>query len=267
VFGKTNFLMGAALLSVLTLGATSAFATALPITDSGLLSIANQSGSLVSIGADPFCINWGGGATCVAGTTHAMSVSGISNDFLDPSTGTIQDLVGLPGPTLTNFETVSGGGALTGQTIHFDLTSIPLINGGLGLGTCTGPAADAADNTCAPPSSPFKLSEDDFASQVTVQFSALLNAYTGASGSGTTAYRAIFSTTYSGTLSGSGACSGLAADITNILTCEAAGGTITSTWSGTESPVPGSPVPEPANIALLGAGLLALAAYRRRARA
>jgi len=262
VFGKTNFLMGAALLSVLTLGATSAFATALPITDSGLLSIANQAGSLVAITADPFCINWGGGTTCT-GATHAMSVSGTSNDFLAPSTGTIMDLSGLPGPFVVNFETVSGSGALTGQTIHFDLNSIPLINGGLGLGTCTGPAADAADNTCAPPSSPFKLSEDDFASQVTVQFSALLSAYTGASGSGTTAYRAIFSTTYSGTLSGSGACSGLAADITNILTCEAAGGTITSTWSGTESPVPGSPVPEPANIALFGTGLLALGAYRR----
>ena len=246
---------------------TGAYATALPIFDSGILDLSNLGGSLVGITASPsLCINWGGGSTCVAGTEHEMTVSGISTDFSIGASPTdlIQDLPGLPGPTVVNFEEVLGSGLLGGETVHFDLTGIPLPNGGAGLGNCL---SNAPDNVCAPAGSPFKLSEDDFGSQVTISFSASLNAYTGTSTSGSTPYRAIFSTTYSGTLAGAGACSGLVADITNILSCEAAGGTIDSTWSASESPILGTPTPEPANVALFGSGLLGLGLYFRGRRA
>jgi hypothetical protein len=243
-----------------------AWATALPIVDSGSLAISNIGGSLVGLTTIPFCINWSGGSTCGAGTTHGMAVSGISNDFAIgiSAIDAIKDVTGIPGPVITDFEMVQGAGALAGQTVNFNLTSISLANGGIGLGNC---GSNAPDNTCAEANSPFKLSEDDFASQVTVTFSVSLDAYTGASASGTTAYRGIFSTTYSGTLSGSGACSGLSANITNIVSCEAAGGTIDSTWSASEAPVAaGSTVPEPANLWLMGIGIFGGVAGWRRLR-
>ena len=187
-----------------------------------------------------------------------MSVSGSSNLFLTPSTGLIKDLTSLTPSNVTDFETVSGAGALSGQTIHLDLASFVL---GAGAGNC---ASNAAFNICNPAGSAFTLSEDSTGTQVSISFTALLNAYTGTSASGTSGYRAIFTSQFSGDLTGMGACSGIAATITNILSCEGNSGTITSTWSASESPF--SSVPEPVSSALVASGLLALAVHRRRSR-
>jgi hypothetical protein len=232
---------------------TNIFATALPLSDSGILEISNLGGALVGITTSPVCINWGGGSTCVAGTTHQMSVSGVSNLFSTAPSATdqIKDLPSFPPPTLTVFQTVLGAGAVAAQTINFDLTSV-LTNGG--FGNC---ASNAPLNSCSPPNSPFTFSEDATGTQVALSFTVTLNAYTGTSATGATAYIGVFSTQQSGTLSGTGACNGLLANITNILACEAAGGTINATWSATESPVP-STTKHPAITKTFGASTIPL---------
>jgi hypothetical protein len=249
--------LAALAIALCTFAVSGAFATALPITDSGVLTLSNLGGTLIGITSVPACINWAGGSTC-AGASHPMSVSGVSNIFATPSTGTIKD-IGTTFP-ISQFETVSGAGTLTGQTINFDLSSLNLT--GSTVGTCSGTAANNAFNVCSPAGSPFTFQEDATGTQVSLSFSALLNAYTGSAATGVTAYRGIFTTQLSGTLSGTGACSGLTVNITNILSCEAAGGTITATWSASESPIPGTP--EPGSLVLMGSGLVGLAGVLRR---
>lgn len=221
---KRRSLRTAVMFGVLTVGSIDAFATAIPIIDSGILTIGNTTGVLVGITSVPFCINWGGGSAC-AGASHPVSISGLSADFFPGSAGTIKDVSAVP---VVDFLDVSG---LFG-TIHFDLISLP-VNPGVDVGICT---SNAPLNTCTPALSPFTLSQDVTGTQVTIAFAALMNAYTGASTSGSTPYKARFSTNLSGTISGTGACSGLAANITNVLTCMGAGGTIQATWSATASP-------------------------------
>ena len=218
----------------LAISPSNIFATALPITDSGILQIANLQGTVAGITAVPNCINWGGGSTCVAGTTHQMGVSGSSNLFSTTASATdqIKDLPSFPPPTLVDFQTVLGAGALAGQTINFDLVSIP-TNGATTSGNCS---SNAPLNSCTPAFSPYTFSMDVLGKSVKVQFSAVLNAYTGSSVSGSTPYVAVFTTEQAGTIVGVGACNGLAVNITNILACLAAGGTITGTWSAAEAP-------------------------------
>jgi hypothetical protein len=238
---------------------TNLSATALPITDSGVLTISNLPGTLLAITVTPSeCLNWGGATTCVAGTQHQFSVSGVSNLFSTAASATdlIKDLPA--GPTVVDFEQVMGSGALGGQTIFFDLTSLP-INSGT-TGNC---ASNAANNTCSPAGSPFTIAENSLGNGITISFSVDMKAYTGASASGSTSYTGLFSTQQAVTLVGAGSCSGLAANITNFLICEAAAGTVSGTWSATEAPVAVTAVPEPLSFALLGSGLAALGLLRR----
>lgn len=192
-----------------------------------------------------------------------MDVSGPS-DLFQVGTGTITDVSNAPLPLIA-FETVPGAGALSGQTINFDLTSIPTSSAT--VGNCT---SNAAFNSCTPAFSPITLAEDSTGLQVTITFTTLIDGYTGSSLSGSTAYRALFTTQQSGTLVGLVNCAGLPANITNILSCEAAGGTITATWSATESPlgqgIPGGGgAPEPASMFLIGAGLPGLGSAKKTA--
>jgi len=240
------------------------FATALPLTDSGILDLANSSINLVGVTTFPSpCINWGGGSTCGVLTTHLTDVAGVSNLFNSALPGTIMDLSTVPPPVVPDFETVVGAGALTGMIVHFDLESIPRTNGGAGFGNC---ASNAPNNTCSPAGSVFSFQENSSGTGVTVSFSALLDAYTGSVATGFTPYNATFQTTQTQTLNGSGACSGIAATITNILACEGASGTIAATWSATEGPQPivMTGTPEPATLVLFGSGLLAVGFIGRR---
>jgi hypothetical protein len=249
--------------AALAISPTNIFATALPITDSGILTIANLGGTLVGVTSSPTtCINWAGGSTCVANTQHQYSVSGVSNLFSTTASANdlIKDLPSLPPPTLTDFLQVQGAGAIVGSIAMFDLTSVPLTAGGAGFGNCL---SNAANNSCSPPGSPFTFQESSTGTDVTVSFSTQLLAYTGTSASGTTAYTGTFSTDQALVLNGSGACNGLAANITNILSCEAAGGTIAATWSATLAP---SATPEPISFILFGSGLIGVAVFGRRFR-
>lgn len=251
---------------ILTVGAAGTFADSLPITDSGILQIENLQATTVGITSAPLlCLNWAGGSSCPTPlSTSEFGVSGSSNLFDTSSSATdqIKNVGFAAPPTLTDFETVLGAGAVAGQTINFDLTSL-VTNGGSAAGNCT---SNANFNSCTPAGSPFTLIENP--AGVSISFSVLLNAYTFTSASGDTPYQGVFTTEVSGTIADSGPCAGLAADITNVLTCEAAGGTIKSTWSAVESPMTSTtpPAPEPGSGMLLLAGLLGLGfcAFRSR---
>jgi len=66
---------------------------------------------------------------------------------------------------------------------------------------------------------------------VAISFNTIEIAYTGSSATGFIPYQGLFTTQLSGPLP-----NGQPASIANILAYEAAGGTISSTWSATESP-------------------------------
>ncbi len=228
----------------LAIGPVHIFAAAIPTADGGSLNLVNKAPLLVGVTTVSPCINFGGGAICTPGQSFQMTVSsGSSADFSAVASATDQmmDISTFPPPNLVNFQTVAGGTAVAGATVHFYLTQMVLTNGGLGFGDCSSSAANLPNNHCSPAFSPFTFAEDSSGTQVTIQFSVLMNAYTGSSLTGTTPYRGIFTTQQSGTLVGTGACSGITANITNILNCQAANGTITATWSAAESPIPGPP--------------------------
>ena len=235
----------------------SAFADVMPITDSGVLNISNLTTGITT--SPSLCLNFGGGTTC-AGMTHPMNVAGTSNLFAAPGTGSIKDL-NTTG-ALTDFETVTGAGALAGLTIHFDLTSV-VENGSTASGNCN---SNAPLNSCQPANSPFTLMENATGTVLTIEFNVLLDGYTGSSSAGSTPYEGVFSTQQAGLFAGTGACSGKAADITNFISCEAAGGTVDGTWSATEAPAPIQPTPEPISLVFLGSVLLALTPRLRRSR-
>lgn len=232
VFHRRTF--SALALAVLAIGTTNMFAAAIPTTDGGILQLVNFTGSLVGVTTAPSpCINWSGGATCPVGGTAEVTVGGASADFstVASTADKIKDLTGYG--SVVGFQTIVGGSKVGGATVHFDLTSVVLTGGGAGYGNCT---SNAPMNSCSPVGSPFSFTEDITGTQVTISFSVFLNAYTGSSSNGFTPYVGIFTTHQSGTLVGAGACAGLTANITNILSCQGAKGTIDATWAASESP-------------------------------
>ena len=226
-------------------------ATPIPLGGGGVLNISNLVGTLV--GVSNTCINWGYPAACSAATAVQDTVSGsdpavftVGATALD----TIKDLpIGVPLP-LVDFETVQS--PLPGGVVHFDLTSILVPATPVGNNCST----FALSAICTPGGgSPFTLFQQS-SNQVGITLALSENAYTGSSGTGVTPYNAIFTTQLSGTLN-----NGQTVTIPNILALIAGGGTVTATWSATESP---SAVPEPSQLLLLGTGLIGLGFLRRR---
>jgi hypothetical protein len=241
--------------------ATNAWAASIPIgADGGIVAIGNQSGSLVGVsstgGTQVGCINWntplnGNASPCSSSTVNSMTASaGDPTDFTTPSTGTINNIpenVSLP---VSQFETISS--PLPGGTVFFDLTSIIPATPPVGNDCSSG----AVGSVCVPPGSPFEFIQQS-ADQVVVDLALGMDAYTGSISTGETPYKGVFSTTVSGTLPDH-----TSATIPDILNLEfKEHGTITSTWSATESP---SPVPEPTMPLLVGMGLLGIAFFRKR---
>jgi hypothetical protein len=135
--------------------------------------------------------------------------------------------------------------------INFDLTSL-VIPGAPAGNNCTTFAINAI---CIPNGSPIVFDQES-ATQVAISFDTNEIAYFGTSGTGSTPYSGVFSTQVTAT-------------IPDLLSTLETGGTVTATWSSTQSPVPTttSPVPEPSTFAyLLGPGLAGIALLKRRIR-
>ncbi len=247
-----------AIIALIALGSATAWATSIPIgPQGGIVAIGNSPGVLVGVsstgGGQTGCINWltpfGGSASpCSTSTVDSMIVSGgDTTDFTIPSTGTIKDVT--QGTSfISQFETINGPLG----TVFFDLTSVPSATVPVG-NDCT---SGAVGSTCVPTGSPFAFHQVT-ADQVDVTLAMGLEAYTGSNLTGETPYNAIFSTTLSGRLS-----DGSVVNIPDILNLEInEHGTITSTWSASESP---SAVPEPLMSWFVGAGIVGIVLARRR---
>ena len=238
------------------------FATALPLTDSGILDLANSSINLVGVTTFPSPYKLGGGSTCGVLTTHLMDVAGVSNLFNSALPGTIMDLSTVPPPVVPDRNRCRGGCA------HRYDRSLRL---GIHPANKRGSGFWQLRKRCSKQyvqSRWFSL----FLSGELLRYrrNCLVFGVAGCvhriSRHGFHAYNATFQTTQTQTLNGSGACSGIAATITNILACEGASGTIAATWSATEGPQPlvMTGTPEPATLVLFGSGLLAVGFIGRR---
>jgi len=223
------------------------------------------------VGVTNACINWGFPAACSSSTAVQDSVSGQDTAVFtigSTASDTIKDLpAGIVPPALVDFMTVQS--PLAGGVVHFDLTSIvvPALPAG---NNCTVFALSAICNPGG--GSPFLLTQQT-SNEVGIQFSTVEEAYTGTSGTGynaATVYDSIFTTQLSGCLVAlvNGLCPSPSdvPTIPNVLAFIAGGGTVTATWSATQTPVPTSTTPEPMSFLLLGSGLMGISWLGRRYR-
>ena len=242
---------GSMALALVAIAPANMFATPIPLGGGGTLIKSNQTGSLLGVTTVPLqCIAFSGSPTCSGTTTTTFLVSGQDPIFATGPTGTIKD-IGTTFP-ITSFETVSltvpGGPAI------FDLENIIPAGGS----PC---APGQTSGTCS--TGTFLLQTGSAPNSVAILLSLNEIGYLGSSSTGSTPYGGIFQTTLIGNLSfyTNGACT-TDVNIGDILSCEESGHTITSSWSGTQSPISG--VPEPMTSSLMGLGLLGLGLISRR---
>ena len=232
--------------------APSIFATPIVVADGGVLSVSNLAGTMVGI--SNACINWGNPAACQQTTGIQDSASSIdTTDFIGGSTpvDTIKDLTAGELLPVVDFQTAQS--PLPGGVVNFDLISFVMPGAS---GNCT---LTTAPNLCSLAGSPFTFLQQT-SDQVVISFATTEIAYTGTSASGSTPYQGIFSATLSGVLP-----NGSTVNIPDILNFIIGGGTVTATWSGTDSPASPSAVPEPSQLGFLfGAGLIGIVFLRKR---
>jgi hypothetical protein len=227
----------------------SAFATPIPITDTGVLVKSNGTAQL-SVSSNTPCIAFSGIAPACSGTATPFTVTSGSDPIFKTTVNggvdTIKDIASTP---ITAFESVQ---LTNGQTATFDLLSIMAPSG---FAACTTSTSSGACSTGT-----FVLTQIS-ANQVQIGMALNELGYVGTT-AGALQYVGNFQTTLSGNIAG---CTGANCTDTigNILLWEAgAGHSISSTWSATQSPVSG--VPEPATLSMMGIGLLSLGLVRRR---
>jgi hypothetical protein len=202
-------------------------------------------GSLVDVTVTANTIAWGANG---AGFNQIFNSATDDFAFLASTSATLDDLAFPPdavGVPISHNEFLSGGTIPAGW--DFNLT---MINNGFGSALeCTNNVGD----TCTFPGSPFTITNTlGGGSSITLQLAGTLS---DGSGDPVSNWVATFTTQFNGLT---------AAEIGAIIS--APGGSITnshsSTWDVTFTP---TEVPEPASMLLLGGGLAAVSAIRRRA--
>jgi hypothetical protein len=214
------------------------------------------------LGLSNACLNFNSAAPCTNPPASVLdTISGQDPAVFTVGSSAFDTIKDLPAGVVTpliDFQTVQS--PLAGGIVHFDLISI-VIPGIPAGNNCTTFALSAICNPGG--GSPFLLIQQT-ANQVGIQFGTTEEAYTGTSGmayNAATPYNGIFTFQISGVLP-----NGQTDTIPNILLFIAGGGTITTTWSSTQSPASTSQVPEPVSSSLFGSGLIGLAMLSRRLR-
>ncbi len=185
------------------------------------------------------------------GTTGCFLTGAATGSFASASmmSGIVKDLT-TPGAPVPAFMTFSNG-------VTFDLVSTPFA----GLPDCSTVNQTQGGVTCVPGTSPFRLTNgpgpnpdgSGVAQSVSVQFTVNVNGYIGTAASGTTPYTGIYTTQISGET---------IADVLATLVSNNGTGVVVHAYSASFAPT--SATPEPASIALMGFGLVAVAAAGRR---
>jgi PEP-CTERM motif len=229
--------LGALSLAVLAMAAFAPSASAGVI---GTLAVANCAGGGVTVGNGT--IDW---LPEVAGPPESACLQlGATTNVTGTGLGTLSPL--SPNGTINDLPPNGGiAGFMSFGLFHFD----PAAVGGFGPGSGVSCSVDpGVNNSCSITGSPFLLTETATGTAVT-----LLAHGTILDGSLTTSFwNGNFTTQLTGLTP------------SQVQAAINAPGTITSTFSGTFNV---SPVPEPVSMALIGGGLIALAAFKRRKRA
>jgi hypothetical protein len=257
----TAILLASALLMMMMMTTGVAKATALPVTVAFNCTPLNGSGCLngggysVQVLANS-CVNFFNGSPDACGSSDTYTSVGPTDPtvFTLGATGTQKDLPFGSTLPITAFLTIPGPLG----TVSFDLTSVVMPNSSacppgsipgacsLGIFTFLQSDLDLSGSNCPPGVST--------CGDVSVQFSAFANAYTGSSATGVTPYKITYTSQFTNETT------------TDLIAKAFSAGGITNSVSFSATPLSTTTVPEPTALILVGAGLMGISLISKRRR-